>query len=205
MDPLSLCWQCGQPEICELVCPACKALQKPPAGFFQFFGLSEHLALDVAALQKKFYELSRQIHPDLHTLKTEHERACALEGASILNDGYRILRDPVLRAEYVLKHHGIDLGEQRSSNVPPELLEEVFELNEALEEVRGGDVSGRPQLAEADARFRGLLGEVDRELECEFRNYDASPSDEVLKRIRGILNRRRYIQNLVAEVEKELV
>jgi molecular chaperone HscB len=196
MDPLSLCWQCGQPEVCELVCPACKALQKPPAGFFQFFGLNEQLALDTAALQ---------IHPDLHTLKTEHERACSLEAASILNDGYRILRDPVLRAEYVMKNHGMDIGEQRGNNVPSELLEEVFELNEALEEVRGGDDTVRPRLAEADVRFREMLGEVDRELEREFRNYDASPSDDVLRRIRGILNRRRYIQNLVAEVQKELV
>lgn len=205
MDPLSLCWSCGQPGVCELVCPACDTLQKPPAGFFEFFGLPESLAIDMAELQKKFYGLSRQLHPDLHTLKTAEERACSLEATSILNDAYRTLRDPIRRAEYVLHHHGLESSEQRSKDVPPELLEEVFELNEAMEEIRGGDESVRPQLEDADRKFREMLSESDAELEQEFRNYDNGRNDEVLKKIRGILNRRKYIQNLVSEVEKELL
>jgi len=200
----ALCWKCGQPEICELVCPVCQALQKPPTGFFEFFGIPEQLALDVDDLQKRFYALSRKLHPDLYTLKTEAERLCSLEGTSILNDGYRTLRDPIRRAEYVLKVHGFEAGEQRSTNVPPELLEEVFELNEALEEIRGGDDSVRPQLESARNDFSEMLKSVDDELQQEFRTFDQTHSHEVLKKIRGILNRRKYIQNLVTEVEKEL-
>lgn len=205
MTPLSLCWSCGQPGVCELVCPACNTLQKPPSEFFEFFGFTEALVLDTAELQKRFYELSRQLHPDHYTLKTVEERACSLESTSILNDAYRTLRDPVKRAEYVLKNHGYPIGEQRGSDVPPELLEEVFELNEALDEIRHGDESVRPRLEEADRKFKTLLAEADAELESESRNYDASKSEEVLRKIRGILNRRRYIQNLVSEVEKELL
>jgi len=191
--------------VCELVCPACSTLQKPPAGYFEFLDVPESLALDGPALQTKFYGLSRQLHPDLFTLKTPEERACSLEATSILNDAYRTLRDPIKRAEYVLKNHGFETSEQRSKDVPPELLEEVFELNEALEEIRGGDETVRPHLEEADRKFRGMLTESDSELEREFRNYDSSQSEEVLKKVRGILNRRKYIQNLVSEVEKELL
>jgi molecular chaperone HscB len=169
--------------------------------------LPERLSLDAGDLQRRFYDLSRQLHPDRYTRKSERERAYSEEATAILNDGYRTLRDPVKRAEYVLKNHGLDIGEQRSKNVPPELLEEVFELNMTLEEMRGGDSSVRPQLEQADQRFRGMLADIDGELEHQFRAFDASDEDErraVLDKIRAILNRRRYIQNLVSEVNKEL-
>jgi molecular chaperone HscB len=201
----SACWHCGQP-VSSLFCPACGSLQDPPAGFFTFFGLPEHLSIDTAELQKRFYELSRQFHPDRFTRKSPRERQYSLESTAILNDGYRTLRDPVKRAEYVLKRHGFDIGEQRSKNVPPELLEEVFELNMALEELRGGDGSVRPQLEKAGERFRGMLADVDGDLEHQFRAFDSAGDGkaEILAKIRATLNRRRYIQNLVGEVEKEL-
>lgn len=202
MDSLSTCWQCGRPGQ-ELFCARCGALRSAPAGFFELFGLDEKLSLDAADLQRLFYELSRKVHPDLYVRKSEQERQNALDASAILNDGYRTLRDPVKRAEYVLKRHGFDIGEQRSKDVPPELLEEVFELNMALEEIRGGDESARPQLDAAREKFTAMLGDIDRELQAEFERYDAARDREVLAGIRRILNRRRYIQNLVNEVEKE--
>ena len=203
---VSLCWQCGQP-VSGISCPACRTLQSPPAGFFALFGIPERLSIDSADLQKRFYDLSRQYHPDRFTRSSERERQYSLEATAILNDGYRTLRDPVQRAEYVLKQHGLDIGEQRSKNVPAELLEEVFELNMALEEMREGDQSVRPQLDQAHEHFRGMLTEVDGELEHQFRAFDESGDGraDVLAKIRATLNRRRYIQNLLSEVEKELV
>lgn len=160
--------------------------------------------LDLDDLQKRFYDLSRKTHPDRYGRRTPTERQFSEEATSILNDAYRTLRDPVKRAEYVLKQHGLDIGEQRSKNVPPELLEEVFELNMAMEEMRSGDESARPHLEEAQGRFAGLLDGVDRQLQAEFNSYDKGRDAAVLGTIRGLLNRRRYIQNLVNEVEKEL-
>ena len=89
--------------------------------FFQFFGLEPKLRVDAESLQKRFYELSRQWHPDRFSRKSPAEQAEALEATSILNDGYRTLKDPVKRAEYLLKEEGFPIGEQRSKDVPPEL------------------------------------------------------------------------------------
>jgi molecular chaperone HscB len=114
------------------------------------------------------------------------------------------LRDPLARAEYLLKVNGFDIGEQGSKNVPPELLEEVFELNMALEELRGGDESARQSLEDARNKFTGMRDAIDTELAAKFREYDGSRARSVLEEIRGILNRRRYVRNLVNEVEKEL-
>ena len=201
----SNCWQCGSASDKSLFCRYCNALQRPVPDYYQFLGLERRLHLDRRALQKRFYELSRVLHPDRYNNRSETERQLSLEATAILNDAYRVLRDPVSRAEYILKEKGFDIGTQRSKDVPPELLEEVFELNMALEELRGGDPSVRPQLEEARGKFIGLRDEVDEQLEELFRQYDDDPERARLNEIRRLLNRRKYIWNLVNEVEKELV
>lgn len=181
-----------------------------PQNFFDFFALDRKLSLDTDALQKRFYELSRQWHPDRFSRKSASEQAQALEATAILNDGYRTLRDPVKRAEYLLKEEGFPIGEQRSKDVPPELLEEVFDLNMMLEEIKGGDESARPQLETARDNFAGMEADIDVELQALFAKYDASESrsetaKQALHEIRGVLNRRRYIENLLRDVNRALV
>ncbi len=170
-----------------------------PQDFFAFLDLPRNLAIDPKELEKKFYALSRQLHPDMHSRRSQAEREQAEESTAILNDAYRALRDPVTRAEYLLKLEGFDIGEQTTKDVPPELLEEVFELNMALEELRGGDADALPQLAAARERFENMRGEIDSEMQRTFAKWDASRGREALQSLRGLLNRRRYITNLIAQ------
>jgi molecular chaperone HscB len=177
--------------------------------FFRFFGLDPKLLVDLPDLQKRFYELSRQWHPDKFSRQGANQQAQSLEAASILNDGYRTLRDPVKRAEYLLTEEGFPIGEQRSKDVPPELLEEVFELNMMLEELKAGDEDARPQLESAKQKFFELRAQVDSELENLFARYDASDAQsetakQALHEVRGVLNRRRYIENLIRDVDRAL-
>jgi molecular chaperone HscB len=168
--------------------------------YYEALGLEPRLALDFDGIQKKFYEQSRQWHPDRFTRSTPAEQQRALDMTALINDAYRTLRDPVARAEYFLKQNGLEL----SKDAPPELLEEVFELNMALEELRGGDDSARPQLIEAQARFESMRSGIDESLAGFFADYDASRDPKVLDEIRATLNRRRYISNLLRDVNKEL-
>jgi molecular chaperone HscB len=179
-------------------------MNRVPSNYYDFFGLKHTLALDLTDLEKRFYSLSRQYHPDRYTLKSREEQQYALDATAILNDAYRTLRDPLARAEYLLKENGFDIGEQGSKNVPPELLEEVFELNMTLEELRSGDDSARPALEGARNKFVAMRGQIDSDLQNRFADYDHTRDRSVLGDIRAILNRRRYIRNLVNEVEKEL-
>ena len=177
--------------------------------FFQFFGLEPKLRIDAEILQKRFYELSRQWHPDRFGRKSAAEQAEALEATSILNDGYRTLKDPVKRAEYLLKEEGFPIGEQRSKDVPPELLEEVFELNMMLEELKGGDADARGQLETTRTNFFKLQNDVDHQLETLFAKHDAAVPEsdtakQALQEVRGLLNRRRYIDNLLRDVDRAL-
>lgn len=175
-----------------------------PADYFAVFGLDRRLVLDEAQLQAKFYELSRQYHPDRYAGRPADEQQFALDFTALLNDAYRVLRDPVKRAEYLLRQEGFDVGEQRSKDVPPELLEEVFELNMKLEELRHGDAEARPALEQERRRFAEMLRRADCDLKSEFAHFDAARDRSVLVVIRGILNRRRYIENLLRDVDKTL-
>jgi len=158
--------------------------------FYEAFGLTPALSLDAEDLKKRFYERSRQWHPDRFSRASAEEQQKALDMTSTLNDAFRTLRDPVARAEYFLKENGIEL----SKEAPPELLEEVFELNMALEELRDGDESTRPQLMAAKERFIAMRDTIDASL----------PATADLEEVRALLNRRRYIRNLIREVENVL-
>jgi molecular chaperone HscB len=205
------CWRCGQTseeesEAANLFCKFCNSLQRPVVDYFAFFGFDKTLTIDADELQRRYYMLSRQLHPDRYTRATDTERNFSLEATSILNDGYRILRDPVQRAEYILKESGFDIGEQRSKDVPPELLEEVFDLNMALDELRAGDTDAMAQMEASRDRFVAMQDEIDAALKAKFVEHDAAPElerHEILSSIRSILNRRRYIRNLLQEVNKE--
>jgi molecular chaperone HscB len=172
--------------------------------YYELFGLTRSLNLSLDDLQKRYYDLSRQLHPDRFMQKPEAERQRALDMSSALNDAHRTLKDPIRRAQYLLGIEGFDIGEQRSKDVPPELLEEVFELNMALEEMRGGDDSARPQLEQAEKNFSRMLAETDQQVQSLFEQYDGAQSRDTLSEIRNALNRRKYIQNLVSEVERTL-
>ncbi|MGP0074002.1 MAG: Fe-S protein assembly co-chaperone HscB [Bryobacteraceae bacterium] len=173
--------------------------------YYEIFGLPRSLNVALDDLQQRFYALSRELHPDRFMRQPEVERQRALDMSSALNDAYRTLKDPIKRAQYLLALEGFDIGEQRSKDVPPELLEEVFELNMALEEMRGGDDSSRPQLEQADKNFTNMLAETDQQLHVLFEQYDASQSRDVLTQIRNLLNRRKYVHNLLSEVQRALL
>src|SRR3979409_542478 len=108
--------------------------------FYEALGLEPRLVLDSEELKKRFYERSRQWHPDRFSRASAGEQQKSLEMTSMLNDAFRTLRDPVARAEYFLEQKSI----VPSKHVPPELLEEVFDMNIALEELRARGESAPP-------------------------------------------------------------
>src|SRR5271154_4153529 len=140
--------------------------------YFEFFGLDRKLVINLDELQQRFYQLSRQWHPDRFSRRPLEEQNHSLEATSLLNDGYRTLKDPMKRAEYLLTQEGFPIGEQRSKDVPPELLEEVFELNMMLEELKSGEESARPQLDQSRRHFLALREGVDHDLLREFQHHD---------------------------------
>lgn len=199
--------------------------------YFEVFELPEKLAIDTAALEKKFYGLSRKLHPDRFASRPAAEQEEALKQSSLLNDAYRSLKDPILRTQYLLKLHGVELEEQskaatdaarrdggeKKQIVPPELLEEVFELNMQLQEMRMAKQMGedepelRRDLMTAKDAFDARMVETQAELEGLWARWDLAvdADDEAAKlasrdAMVSLLNKRSYLRNLVRDVNEAL-
>jgi molecular chaperone HscB len=214
------CWSCQAPAGGGHFCAACGKIQplSREADYFAFFALPQKLQLDEPGLEQRFHQLSWKLHPDNFVKASEYERNLALERSSELNDAYRMLRDPISRVEYLLLRAGVRKEGTTKQQAPPELLEEVFELNESLDELRetkseGGDLTElRAKLAEAQQNFQEKLAEVDAELNAVFAEWDqtfAQPESEaarksVMAKLNELLNRRSYIRNLVQNVGQTL-
>ena len=217
-------------------CESCGKVQPPaPADYFSFFALPPKLTLNVTALEKDFYELSRRLHPDLNARAGSQEQQWSLEQSSLLNDAYRTLRDPIKRTQYLLRLEGVELEEQsknaterarttgkmKKQIVPPDLLEEVFELNMQLEELSMNRKTGEddPTLKDEiakhkvalEAKYESLL----KELQSYWKDWDASidrspagsatgERKEIIRKMVDVLNRRNYIRNLVRDVNATL-
>src|SRR5215472_7243869 len=135
--------------------------------YFAVFGLPRKLWIEMSVLEQKFLQLSWKLHPDKFVNASAEEQERSLKQSSELNDAYRVLRDPVARVEYLLEIEGTRKEGEQKQQAPPELLEEVFELNESLDELReakasGGDLSDlKGRLESAQQNFREKLEELD--------------------------------------------
>jgi molecular chaperone HscB len=217
------CWNCSAPTGGAHFCPACRKIQPLPRGadYFAFFGLPQKLSIDLTDLEQRFHSLSWKLHPDNFVRASEQERQLSLDRSSQLNDAYRTLRDPVARVEYLLGLAAMRKEGQKKQQAPPELLEEVFELNESLDELREARQSDgsaehmnglRAKLDAAQHKFESSLAGVDQELARVGSEWDAaldSRADDAAKktmmeRMNEVLNRRSYIRNLVNSVRQEL-
>jgi molecular chaperone HscB len=190
--------------------------------YFTMFSLPRKLNIDTAALERDFYKLSRRLHPDLYARKSAEEQAWSLRQSSLLNDAYRTLKEPVARTAYLLKLEGMRIEDENSemrdpgtkqNRVPADLLEEVFELNMQLEEMRANlkmgedDPALRGDLAHAQVQFKGMLAAVDEDLRRAWGVWDtaldandAVTKDQQKDAMVALLDRRSYLGNLLREV-----
>jgi molecular chaperone HscB len=241
------CWSCGD-MVAAQFCHACGKVQPAvPTDYFSFFGLPRKLNINSAALEREMFALSRQLHPDRYASVSEQEQSWSLEQTSKLNDAYRTLRDPISRTEYLLKVEGIRVhdravaateaarhsGELKKSAVPPDLLEEVFEINMQLEELGANkklcdeDYALIRELEQAQHNFEHKLEAMQEELRTLWNEWDAlidraeqRPDPTLSRPTRGdgntdqrhalctkmleLLNRRRYLKHLVSEIREAL-
>lgn len=230
-EATATCWSCGTMRAAHF-CSACGKVQPPvPVDYFTFFGLTRKLNIDTDLLEREFYELSRKLHPDLYARAETQEQQWSLEQSSLLNDAYRTLRDPIKRTQYLLRLEGIELeeqsktateqaratGEVKKQVVPPDLLEEVFDLNMQLQELRMQKQMGEDDPAlleelgkhklELEAKFDGML----QELKSYWNEWDLvvdgrgeEDPRKILDKMLDLLNRRNYVRNLVRDVNEAL-
>ena len=203
--------------------PIQEKLAAATSDYFAVFALPRKLTIDVPSLEKQFYKLSRKLHPDLHAQASADQQAAMLAQSSQLNDAYRTLKNPVTRVEYLLEVLGVRINENNAAKktdaprVPADLLEEVFELNMQLEEMRANKKMGeddpqlRADLERARTQFTDQLAAVDEDLKQKgvawdraIDSDDETTKNDIAKELAGLLDRRGYLRNLVRDVNETL-
>ncbi len=217
------CWSCSVAHnASQLFCEHCSKIQPPAASnYFAVFSLVPRLDLDLGMLEHEFHKLSRKLHPDRFARASAEEKEWSLADTALLNDAYRTLRNPISRTEYLLKLQGAEIGEEHSgkdrkdpSRVPADLLEEVFDLNMQLEEMRAAHKLGEDEdpelkanLVAAKKKFDDLVDDVDRDLRAQWAAWDDGDDTAraaAEKTMVNLIDRRRYLTNLVRDVTETL-
>jgi molecular chaperone HscB len=227
-ESVAECRTCGAgAPVDEHFCPSCSRILslKRHGDFFAYLGLPRRLNLDAQDLERRFRDLSRQFHPDYFYNAPAAERLASLERSSYLNDAFRTLRNPVSRIEHLLaieglapaKSDGPSTGSgQAAAQVPPGLLEEVFELNEQLDEIRELRESGadpaqlRQRLNAAKLPIQARRDEHERRVAELSEQWDRTAADAppaerraTLDALRECVLERNYINNLMATIDRE--
>jgi molecular chaperone HscB len=134
---------------------------------FATLGVEPRFDLDPIELERRHRELSRALHPDRHAAEAPAQRRIALSRAIEVNEAYRLLRDPIRRAERVLAHRGVPVGETAEPPASPQLLMEMMESREELADAVRARDSARVEALGKGMRDReaALLSRLARALE----------------------------------------
>ena len=216
----SMCWHCQSEVAGEYFCERCVKVQplSKEQDYFTCLGLPRLLTIDATALENKFYEMSRSFHPDFYQTKTDTERTISLGNSALLNAAYRTLKDPIQRAEYLVRLEAGSVKEIR--NQPPaDLFEEILSLQDDLEAFRAASGQPSADLATLQAKLqsdRETLEQRQRDMEARlldlFETWDRlqrqseptepvrAKKESVLKEMRELLSNRTYVRNIVNDL-----
>ena len=217
----SMCWHCQSEITGEYLCGQCVKVQplSKDLDYFSCFQLPRLLNLDEQQLEKTFYELSRTFHPDFYSTKDESEKAISLGNSALLNTGYRTLKDPIRRAEYLIRLEAGAVKDIRS-NPPADLFEEVLELQEDLEIFRQDLPKGpsseletlRKKLQEERENLEKRQADMEASLRRKFKEWDQVQSENslqnqareeknvILRDMQEILSNRTYVRNMINDL-----
>lgn len=161
--------------------------------YFALFELPQAFALDASALDTRWRQMAARVHPDRFATASPAERRVAMQWASTINEGYRVLKSPLLRARYLCEQSGCDLQTESNTRMDGSFLMRQMEWREALDDARASaDPEAFSRLAsdihQARVQMQASVADlIDRE-----RNFEAAA---------GKVREWMFIDKLAAEVQ----
>lgn len=213
------CRSCGEVQPPAFFCRSCAAIQALPqdTDYFAILGLPAHPGVDVAALDRRYYELSRKLHPDRYQTRSVDEQRASVQATALLNAAHKTLRDSEARGRYWLTHAGDGLGRE-SQSVPPRLAAYVFEVQEKIDELRsalnGSGAALRSELVETQRELGERLTRQHTALDDLLRGWpssgatsDLTPDERIpaaLRELKSVLSELSYLRTLDRDLQNAL-
>lgn len=188
---ISPCWSCKGPVSGQaLFCHTCHAVQ-PPSGddHFSRLGLESGFDVDVDVLERRYFDLQRQLHPDRFASRTPRERLLSQQQATSLNEAFETLKDPLQRADYLVHLRGAGVLPEGCDAVnDPVVLMEAMELRESLAEAETSH--------EVDAITRRTLEDIDVCVDELSQAFEANDLEGACR----LTTRLKYLRKLADEI-----
>jgi DnaJ-domain-containing protein 1 len=206
------CPSCARVQSPRLLCPECGAPLAVQLDCFAALELPRKLAIDATSLERAYHDLGRRIHPDRHASGSAAMQDASLRATALLTRSYRTLRDPVSRGLYWLELDGQKLGDG-NKQVPAELAEMVFEVQEQLAELRAAHAAGEAGAIRTEvvsrkrAELKLTMDQLQAELARNFARWDADDGGahaHLTAELKSILSRIAYLRTLLRDVDREL-
>jgi molecular chaperone HscB len=201
------CPHCKEEVHATEFCPLCGRILPVPAteSYFEILGYDrESLVVNLADLERRFFDLSKKFHPDRFASKSALEVQVSQDRSSAINNAYRTLKNPISRAKYFVEK---ELGsiEEKSATVPMDMADLFFEVQDVLDTIR--ESNGNPpenavkEVEKAEAELIEKVKELEKSLELTFSEYDAAPDPKTMEKIKAILSERSYIKSFLRQVD----
>ncbi len=164
--------------------------------YFELFGLQAVFDIDAADLQRAQQRLQSTYHPDRFAAASDHEKRLSVQMASLINQAYQTLRDPVKRSRHLLEIRGVELPDDAQTTSDHAFLMEQIELREAIDVARRAeDALDRCLGLERQLRQRGA------ELERAFvDSLDAGNTTQAVENSRKL----QFIQRIRQQLDEVL-
>ncbi len=158
--------------------------------YFEFYGIPESFAPDEALLKKKFYQLSKEYHPDFYANEPDEKQQEILELSTLNNNAFQTLSDQYKRLEYILRTHNL-LEEGAKPQLPADFLMEMMDINERLMEVDDAEALGH-----ITAEVLAIEDDMDSnltKLTADYERLDDTAKESRLNEIADYYFRQKYL------------
>ncbi|MDH5484705.1 MAG: Fe-S protein assembly co-chaperone HscB [Gammaproteobacteria bacterium] len=172
--------------------------------FFEIFQVPAGFVVDFDKVDPLYRELQKSYHPDRFVSSTDQERRLAIQNASLINQAYQTLKEPVPRAQYLLKLKGMDIDAETDTTMDAEFLMQQMEFREAIAEVR----SNADPLDELDTMLSVLKNDLQilaDKFNTLYTESALADAREVVRKMQFLIKARKEIDTLSEELENELL
>jgi molecular chaperone HscB len=169
--------------------------------YFEFYSIPESFILDEKALKAKYYQLSREYHPDFFANESQEKQSEILQLSTQNTNAYRTLSDADQRMQYILKEHGI--LEEGKNELPGDFLMEMMELNEELMELEFDFDAAK--LHEIGEKSSGIMAQLDNDILPVLQRYPelhGVTKDEALQEIKTYYLKKKYLLRIQESLSK---
>ena len=163
---------------------------------FELFSLPVSFVVDAASLSARYQDLQRSVHPDNFTSATDREKRLSMQQASLINEAYQTLKDPLKRAHYLLSMHGIDVNDESNTVMDTTFLMQQMELREALDDM----MSATDPISELE-KFLEDVGKRINKIISQLQTNFEDNSETSLREAGGLSLQLQFLYRLREEAE----